>query len=232
MKHALGAVAAGFLVAVVILLLSWTTYFAQLNSTAYDFTLRLAGPLQPSSPTLIVAIDEESLGRIGIWPWTRDKLAQLIESVDSGGPKVVAVDLLLDDPATEEGDRALASAITNTPSIVLAAHLDSVDGVEKWRHPDESFMQQHVRLGHVHADPDFDGICRRVLTVKIGSGRAVRAFSEEVLRGAGFATNGGLNESIGKAGVIRPEMINIRFTGDNNTFQRISAWKVLDGSVP
>ena len=73
MKHALRAVAAGVIVAVAVLLLSWTTYFLQLNSTAYDFTLRLAGPIRPTSPTLIVAIDEDSLGRVGAWPWTRDK---------------------------------------------------------------------------------------------------------------------------------------------------------------
>ena len=79
MRSVLGAVAASFFVAVAILLLSWTTYFAELNSTAYDFALRLAGPVSPSSPTLIVAIDEDSLDRIGMWPWTRDKLAHLIE---------------------------------------------------------------------------------------------------------------------------------------------------------
>ena len=43
MKALFGAVAASVLVAVAILLLSWTTYFAELNSTAYDFTMRLAG---------------------------------------------------------------------------------------------------------------------------------------------------------------------------------------------
>src|SRR5439155_10435917 len=110
MKHALRAVAAGFIVAVAILLLSWTTYFAQLNFAAYDFTLRVAGPITPTSPTLIVAIDEDSLGRVGNWPWTRDKLASLIDNVEAGGPKVIGVDLLLDEATTEEGDKALALA--------------------------------------------------------------------------------------------------------------------------
>src|SRR5437773_5442129 len=97
MKLVFGAVAASFFVAVAILLLSWTTYFAQLNSTAYDFTLRLAGPVTPTSPTVIVAIDEESLSHIGTWPWSRDKLAKMIDTIETGGPKVIAVDLLLDD---------------------------------------------------------------------------------------------------------------------------------------
>src|SRR5207245_5309040 len=104
MKLVFGAVAASFFVAVAILLLSWTTYFAQLNSTAYDFTLRLAGPITPTSPTLIVAIDEDSLGRVGNWPWTRDKLANLIENIQAGAQKVIGVDVVFDQTTPKEPD--------------------------------------------------------------------------------------------------------------------------------
>src|SRR5262245_66262436 len=97
MKALLGAVAASCFVAIAILLLSWTTYFSELNSTAYDFTLRLAGPVRVQSPTLIVAVDEESLRRKGRWPWSRDKLAQLIERIESAKPRRMAVDMLIDD---------------------------------------------------------------------------------------------------------------------------------------
>src|SRR5204863_5734644 len=107
MKALLGAVAASCFVAVAILLLSWTTYFAELNSTAYDFTLRLAGPVPVQSPTLIVAIDEDSLRRLGAWPWSRDKLARLIDRVESAKPRAIAVDILLNDKTSPEADSAL-----------------------------------------------------------------------------------------------------------------------------
>ena len=231
MKHALRAVAAGVIVAVAVLLLSWTTYFLQLNSTAYDFTLRLAGPIRPTSPTLIVAIDEDSLGRVGSWPWKRDKVATLIENISAGAPKVIGVDLVLDEATTEEGDGALALAISNAPSIVLASYLDSANGVGRWLDPNERFVQRHVRLGHVHADPDLDGINRRILTVKLAAGRAIRAFAVEALRGAGFKEQGDFDTSNGVASIIRPETVNIRFVGDNNSFRHIPAWQVLTGSV-
>src|ERR1051326_4321172 len=86
------AVAASCFVGVAILLLSFTTYFAELNSTAYDFALRLAGPVSPSSPTVIVAIDEESLDRVGVWPWSRDKLAHLVQAISAGKPRAIALD--------------------------------------------------------------------------------------------------------------------------------------------
>src|SRR2546422_6020125 len=100
MKLVFGAVAASFFVAVAILLLSWTTSFAQFNSTAYDYTLRLAGPISPTSPTLIVAIDEDSLNRFA-WPWSRDKYARLIETIQNGNPRAIALDILLDDKTSE-----------------------------------------------------------------------------------------------------------------------------------
>src|SRR5262252_3642004 len=131
MKALLGAVAAGSFVAVAILLLSWTTYFSELNYTAYDFTLRLAGPVPVKSPTLIVAIDEDSLRRVGQWPWSRDKIAQIIDRVESGKPRAIAVDVLLGDKTKPEADAALAAAIANAHAIVLGAQLESVNGVRR-----------------------------------------------------------------------------------------------------
>src|SRR5262249_23079140 len=136
MKRVLGAVAAACFVAVAVLLLSFTTYFAELNSTAYDFTLRLSGPVHPTVPALIVAIDEDSLDRVGAWPWSRDKLARLIQTIADGDPRAIAVDILLDNRTSEEDDDALATAIAHTPSIVLATRIDPVNGRYSWRQPD------------------------------------------------------------------------------------------------
>ena len=147
MRFVFGAVAGSFIVAVAILLLSWTTYFAELNSTAYDFALRLAGPVTPSSPTVIVAIDEESLDRVGMWPWSRDKLAHLIDAVSAGKPRAIALDVLLDNETTKEADFALAVAIANAPPVVLAMRRDSQDGVELWRQPLDMFNQ---KIGRAH----------------------------------------------------------------------------------
>jgi signal transduction histidine kinase/CHASE2 domain-containing sensor protein len=232
MKHVFGAVAASCFVAVAILFLSWTTYFAQLNSNAYDFTLRLSGPIAPTSPTLIVAIDEDSLARIGAWPWSRDKLAQLLDSIERGSPKAVALDILLDDKKSDENDQTLAKAISNAPGIVLAARLDSMNGLEHWRQPDQQFVQPHVHLGHVHADPDFDGISRRIISPKIGEARAIPAFGIETLRVAGLSPRTRTENGVHAATIIRPETVNIRFAGDNKSFRHLPAWKVLDGSIP
>src|SRR5262245_29878994 len=233
MKALLGAGAAGCFVAFAILLLSWTTYFSQLNSTAYDFTLRLAGPVPVKSPTKIVAIDDESLRRIGRWPWSREKLAQIIDGIERAKPRAIAVDVLLDDRTTSEADYALAAAIANTHAIVLAAHLDP-NGNERWREPDPLFLQKHVALGHVHTDPDFDfdNISRSILSAKAPSaGRPLPAFAVQALHSANLPFNSEFEAKIGAADVIRPQAVNIRFVGDNHSFPHIPAWQVLDGSI-
>src|SRR3989441_512764 len=231
MKSVLGAVAASCFVAVAILLLSWTIYFVELNSSAYDFALRLAGPVPPSSPVVIVAIDEDSLGRIGMWPWSRDKLARLIQGVSAGKPRAIALDLLLDNETSEDGDHALALAIANAPPMVLATRRDSVDGVERWRQPLGIFVQKGVLLGHVHAEPDFDGISRQVFSLKAGEGRVVPAFAVQALHAAGLEFKSDFEQKAGGAQLIRPQAINIRFAGDQNTFRRVPAWRVLEGSA-
>src|SRR5688572_11513614 len=121
MKHVVAVAAAGFIAAAAVLLLSWTSYFEQLDSIAYDFTLRLAGPIRPSSPTLIVAIDDDSLGRVGSWPWSRDKFARLLSAVEAGSPRAIALDVLLDELRSPADDAALAQSIAAAKSVVLAA---------------------------------------------------------------------------------------------------------------
>src|SRR5215472_4440081 len=124
MKHLLAVLAACFGVALAVLLLSWTAYFSELNSRAYDWTLRVAGELKPAVAVTIVAIDEESLDQIGKWPWNRDKLAQLIDRVQAGLPRAIGVDILLNDLSPLPAyDDALAQAIANAPKIVLATQI-------------------------------------------------------------------------------------------------------------
>lgn len=231
MKTLLGAAAASCLVAVAILFLSWTTYFDGLNLSAYDFTLRLAGPVSIKSPTLIVAIDEDSLRHVGRWPWSRETLARLIDRIETGKPRAIAVDILLDelDKTTAEADYKLAAAIANADAIVLGAHLETKGGEQRWNEPDPLFLQKHVRLGHVHTEPDFDGINRRIPSMKASSdGLPISAFAVEALHAASLPFKAGFESKVGGAQVYKPQPINIRFVGDNDSFPRVPAWQVLD----
>src|SRR5215217_2270327 len=70
----------------------------------------------PESPIRVVAVDDESLQRLGQWPWPRVELAALIDKLTAAGAAAVVLDVLFAEPerasASEaEGDRVLAEAI-------------------------------------------------------------------------------------------------------------------------
>ena len=48
------------------------------------------------SPVRVVEIDDESLARLGRWPWPRAKLARMIEKLTDAGAAAVALDIVLD----------------------------------------------------------------------------------------------------------------------------------------
>lgn len=67
-------------------------------------------------PVKILDIDDESLKRIGQWPWPRTKLAEMLIRVFESGAQVVAFDVVFAEP-----DRT-------SPSKVLPIWLDAPDG--------------------------------------------------------------------------------------------------------
>jgi CHASE2 domain-containing sensor protein/signal transduction histidine kinase len=231
MKHLVAVLAACFGVALAILLLSWTTYFSELNDRAYDWTLRIAGELRPESPVTIVAIDEESLNQVGKWPWNRERLAELFNKVQAAGPKAVGIDILLNDASPDPAsDDALAGAIAGMPRIVLGTEI--ADRIGTWAKPNLKFVQNHVLLGHVHADPDLDGVNRGIYSAKQDAiHETFPAFSLQVLKAAGFHPHGDFIQQVGGAEVLHPEYVNIRFDGGRRAFPYVSAAALLNGTA-
>ena len=233
MKHLVAVLAACFGVALAILLLSSTTYFSELNDRAYDWTLRIAGEMKPASPVTIVAIDEESLDQIGKWPWNWEKLAQLLDTVQNAKPRAIGVDVLLDDNSpTPASDDALAAAIGRVPHIVLATQIAEGAGGGTWVKPNPKFLQPNVLLGHVHADPDLDGINRGIYSAKQDiTHETFPAFSLQVLKAAGLRPQGDFIQKVEGGEVLHPEFVNIRFDGGRRTFPYVSAAAVLNGTA-
>ena len=59
-----------------------------------EFAPRSYQPL----PVSIVAIDEKSLVQFGQWPWSRARLAQLVDKIAAGKPRVLGVDIIFAEP--------------------------------------------------------------------------------------------------------------------------------------
>jgi len=97
--------------------LSQSTFFKSLENKAYDSLFYFRQPLvDKGNNVVIVAIDEESMEKVGNWPWPRERLAKLIGNIKKGKPKVIGIDLLLDIPGEDE---KLAEALSVPPVVVL-----------------------------------------------------------------------------------------------------------------
>ncbi|MEE8633323.1 MAG: adenylate/guanylate cyclase domain-containing protein [Methyloceanibacter sp.] len=72
---------------------------ARLRSLVFDTFQRIA-PLQfdPTLPVRIVDIDEESLTRLGQWPWPRTLLAELTEKLGTQGAAAIGFDMVFPEP--------------------------------------------------------------------------------------------------------------------------------------
>jgi adenylate cyclase len=84
----------------------------------YDMRLR-ALQHRPVQYVTIAAIDEESLGRIGRWPWSRSTLAELARRLDEAGARVIAFDLFFPEHESAKADGQFARALGETRKAVL-----------------------------------------------------------------------------------------------------------------
>ncbi len=82
-----------------------------------------AGGEGDAARVVVVDIDEESLRRLGQWPWPRTELARLNRMLGEAGARVVAWDVVFSEPdrtspaavAGRIGDRALAERFAGLP---------------------------------------------------------------------------------------------------------------------
>lgn len=93
---------------------------ARLRALVFDSYQRIA-PLQfdPKTPVRIVDVDEESLKRIGQWPWPRTVLGDLVAKLQENGAAAIAFDMIFPEP-----DRmSPANAVQYWPQSALIAGL-------------------------------------------------------------------------------------------------------------
>ena len=93
-----------------------------LEGYVYNQRVRLLPPKPQIDPIVVVDIDEASLAQLGRWPWTRFRLAALIDQLfDQYQIHTLGLDVLLAEPESEPADAALAAAIEGR-RVVAAYH--------------------------------------------------------------------------------------------------------------
>ena len=72
----------------------------RLRLAGFDFIQRLAleSVVESQPGVVVVDIDEASLAVHGQWPWPRDKVARIVQTLDQAGARLIAFDILFAEP--------------------------------------------------------------------------------------------------------------------------------------
>jgi adenylate cyclase len=174
------------------LLLAQTTWVQNVQNQALDVRTRWRASHQPQNDPRIavVAIDDESIERIGRWPWPREFHGQFLALAAAGKASVVVWDILFTEPdnvapqndtkliggamvAKIRGVESVFGAVTNetpgpmveNPVTMPIAHL--VGDISKL-HGDQAMLpplpalQERAQFGLVDTPPGPDGVRRNV----------------------------------------------------------------------
>jgi adenylate cyclase len=131
----------------------------RLENIAYDLRLLSTMPRDSDDRIVIVDIDEASLKAQGRWPWSRDKMATLVEQLfDRYGAFLVAFDVVFAEPEEASGLKVLNLLRDAKVEPSVAAQMQELRGTLDH---DQAFADalngRRVIMGYFFTDAGADG---------------------------------------------------------------------------
>ena len=146
----------GLLVSGIVVSLSYLGAFKHLENLAADSLTRLRGSQSWNEELVVIGIDDPTLRELGQFPLSRQYYTELIQKLTEAGAKLVSFDILMPEPGPD--DQALAQAMSEHGGVVLATANERDNQPLK---PTFQLRQNAIAIGHIHQEPDIDGITRR-----------------------------------------------------------------------
>jgi len=111
-----------------------------LRNNVFDQYQRWHPRAYEAAPVRIIDIDDESLARLGQWPWPRTRIAELVDRLSASGAAAIAFDVIFAEPDRTSPQAAaglwalpapLAQGLRALPDhdAVLAEHFAAADNV-------------------------------------------------------------------------------------------------------
>src|SRR3989344_75099 len=166
----------------------------------------------PSQEIIIFAIDNESIAKVGQWPWQRSVFADAIEKLQSA--KVIAIDVNFSEPDSQnpDSDLLLAKALqTSMPNIILPLQIDSK--TKEVTQP-LSLFSDYSLLGNVS------------ITNEDGTARTIKNIDENTISFAARIAKE-LNPQL-----HIPDTMRIAYAGPQKTFLTLPMIDLLENRVP
>ena len=91
-------------------------FSAGLEDSKFSVRHMLGRSPEPHKDILVVTIDEQSVNKLGRWPWNRKITGDLIFNLKEAA--IVALDIVFSETTTPEEDQYLADRIADTGNVV------------------------------------------------------------------------------------------------------------------
>jgi len=117
-----------FFLAFLFLFLSKTKTYRIIDDKAYDLIFSLRGSLETDPSILHIDIDDESLDKIGRWPWPRRYHAKLIDTLSECGAKAVIMDIIFTERFKDrpKEDYILAKSLEHSGIAYLSFYFKNI----------------------------------------------------------------------------------------------------------
>ncbi|MBT4364377.1 MAG: CHASE2 domain-containing protein [Desulfobacterales bacterium] len=73
----------------------------------YDARMKLKGDVSISSEIVLVEIDNDSIEKLGRWPWPRSIIAEGVRKINAGNPKIIGLNIIYSEPEEGTGLKAV-----------------------------------------------------------------------------------------------------------------------------
>ncbi|KND48085.1 MAG: adenylate cyclase [Parcubacteria bacterium C7867-006] len=196
---------------IVLLFISTIYYFGNLNSWQNKINDRLYTKSTPTKKIVILAIDSESINKVGAWPWPREVFARAISKIK--GSKIIGLDVSLSEPSRlgNSDDSSLINVLKNTSSaVVMPVQLGAR---EKITDEPLDVFKPYVKLAFTNVNQDIDSIVRSSETKQYN----FESFPVVI--------SGTKSENI-------PQNFYINYSGPKGTFLTIPIIDLLNDKIP
>ena len=102
---------------------------ADLRGTVFDFFQAIKPREYVPAPVRIVDIDDESLEKLGQWPWPRNTLARLVDRLQAMGAAVIVFDIVFAEPDRTSPARVFEQWTDAPPVRELGENLPDYDRI-------------------------------------------------------------------------------------------------------
>lgn len=164
-------IAIAFLISTSIVYLANRGFLERLELLGLDTLFCLRGPLLSSDKIIIIELDEESIFKVGRWPWNRTWHAALVRAAKELGAKALYFDILFSEQASEEEDNLFSEAIKEAKNVYLPFVFPEYTlDIKRALFPIKKFSPYIKGTGSFNSYPDSDGTLRNLpIVFKAGS---------------------------------------------------------------